>query len=89
MTIVGVRLNCTTAPTGAAIIVDVKKNGTTIFSTKPQIDATAKTSATSGTPAVLSVTSIADDDEITFDVTQVGSTIAGAGLKATLICHHP
>lgn len=86
LTFVRIKLSTSTAPTGAALIVDIKKNGTTIFSTKPQIDAGALTSLTSGTPYVLAVgfTGFADDDIITFDVTQVGSTIAGAGLKVTL-----
>lgn len=42
MTLSSVRLNVNTAPTGAAIVVDLKETGTTVFSTKPQIDATAK-----------------------------------------------
>lgn len=84
-TLSSVKLMCTTAPTGAAIIVNIKKNGTTIFSTKVQIDATGTTSVGSGTAHVLSTTSFAADDVVTFDVDQVGSTIAGAGLKVTLL----
>lgn len=82
----GIHLGVTTAPTGAALIVDVKKNGTTIFSTKPQIDAGSTTSVGSATPPVLTAaTSFAIDDVITIDITQIGSTIAGAGLKVAFI----
>lgn len=73
-----------TAPTGANLILNIKKNGTSIFSTLLSIDATEKTSTTAATPAVLSTTTITADDEITVDITQVGSTAPGAGLKINL-----
>lgn len=85
MTLSSVRLNVNTAPTGAAIVVDMKEAGTTVFSTKPQIDATAKTSVGGAVPGVVSDTSLADDAEITINLDQVGATIAGKGLKVTLI----
>jgi len=78
------RINVNTAPTGAPIIVDVNKNGTTILSTKLTIDASEKTSTTAATPAVVSVDTFADDDEFTVDIDQIGSTIAGKGLKLTI-----
>jgi len=84
-TLTAVRISVGTAPTGSTIIVDVKKNGTTIFTTKATIDASEKTSVTAAVPSVLSVTSFADDDEITWHVDQVGSTVAGLGLKGALI----
>lgn len=84
-TITDVRASVTTAPTGAAIQVDINESGTTILSTKITIDATEKTSTTAATPAVISDASLADDAEITIDIDQVGSTITGAGLKVTLI----
>lgn len=82
-----IRLAVLTAPTGATIIVNCKKNGTTIFSTKVSIDATELTSQTAATPMVLttSPTAVAADDVISFDIDQIGSTIAGAGLQATVI----
>ena len=85
MTLSAVRLNVNTAPTGSVLIVDVKESGTTIFSTKPQIATSAKTSVGGAVPGVLSDTSLADDAEITINLDQVGSTIAGKGLKVTLI----
>lgn len=85
MTVTGVRASVTTAPTGSTLTVDINDGGTTILSTKLTIDATEKTSTTAATPAVISDTALADDAEITIDIDSVGSTIAGAGLKVTLI----
>ena len=76
-----VRASLTTPPTGASFIVDVHMNGVTMFSTLLSIDPTEKTSVTASVPAVLSVTSVPDDAEFTVFVTQVGSTLAGTGLK--------
>ena len=71
-----------TAATGATAIVDILKNGTTIYSTKPTF-AIASATAAAG---VLSVTSFAAGDRITFKVTQKGSTEPGEGLRFTLKC---
>lgn len=84
-TLTGVRASVTTAPTGATIIVDINEGGTTILSTKLSIDASEKTSTTAATAAVISDSALADDAEITIDIDQIGSTIAGAGLKVTLL----
>lgn len=79
-----VRASLNSACATGTFEVDVKKNGTTIFTTTLTIDATEKTSKTAATPAALSVTSIADDDEITVDVVDEGDGTA-TGLKVTLI----
>lgn len=78
-----VTIGVNTAPTGATIIVDVNKNGTTIFTTqsgRPAIAASAFT-ANSGTP---DVTAIAAGDYISCDVDQVGSTVAGSNLTMSI-----
>ena len=85
MTLTEVRASVGTAPTDAALIVDINKGGSTIFSSLLQIDSTDKTSVGSAAPAVLSTTSLEDDAEITIDLTQVGSTVPGAGAKITFI----
>ena len=85
MTLTGVRASVTTAPTGSTLTVDINDGGTTILSTKLTIDATEETSTTAATPAVISDTALASDAEITIDIDSVGSTVAGAGLKVTLI----
>lgn len=85
-TLTEVRASVTTAPTGAAIQVDINVTGTgSILSTKLTIDASEKTSTTAATPAVISTAAIADDAEVTIDIDQVGSTVAGAGLKVYFI----
>lgn len=84
-TLSAVRASVTTAPTGSTILIDINETGTTILSTKLMIDASEKTSTTAATPAVISDSSLADDAEITVDFDQVGSTIAGAGVKVYLI----
>lgn len=81
-TIVGVSLAVNTAPTGSDIIVDVNKNGTTIFTTqanRPRILAGAFGTASEVTN--MNITSIAAGDYITIDIDQVGSTITGADLS--------
>lgn len=85
----GVRASVTTAPTGSTLIVDINEGGASILSTKLSIDATEKTSVTAAVPAVISDPNLADDAEITIDIDQIGSTIAGAGLKVTLIGYRP
>lgn len=84
MTLTSLRASVKTAPTGAALIVDVNEGGTSLMTTnKLSIDATEKTSTTAATPHALTDTALADDAEITIDIDQIGSTIAGAGLKVT------
>ena len=84
-TLTGVRASVNTAPTGANLVVDINEGGSTILSTKLSIDATETTSTTAATPAVISDSALADDAEISIDIDQIGSTIAGAGLKVALI----
>jgi len=84
-TLVGVRASLSTAQTSGSIFtVDINKNGTTVLSTKLTINNTEKTSVTAATAAVISVSSFADDDEVTIDVDQVGDGTA-KGLKVTLL----
>lgn len=82
-TVNSVRAYVNTAPTGSTIIVDINEAGTTLMSsTKLSIDASEKTSGTAASAAALTDTSIAANAEITFDIDQIGSTIAGKGLVA-------
>lgn len=82
-TISTVRAAVGTAPTGTSLIVDVNKNGTTIYGTqanRPTIAVSANT-ATGGTA---SVTSLAAGDYLTVDIDQVGSTVAGSDLTVII-----
>lgn len=78
LTIKAVRASLETASSSGTPTFNVLKNGTTIFSTKVTIDATERTSVTAATASVLSTTSIADDDELTFTVDTSGTGARGA-----------
>lgn len=79
-TILSVRASAGTAPTGASIIVDINKNGTTIFTTQANRPAIAVSNNTSGKVTNMDVTTVAAGDYLTVDIDQVGSTIAGSDL---------
>lgn len=83
--LVAVKASVTTAPTGSTIIFDINEAGTSVLSTKLSIDASEKTSATAASAAVISDNTLAADAEMSIDFDQVGSTVAGAGPKVTLI----
>lgn len=77
-TIGEVRGSVGTAPVGADIIVDVKLNGSSIFSLpgdRVTIPASQHTGV--GTPTVVSVL---DGDYFTVDIVQIGSSVAGSDL---------
>ena len=80
-TLLAVRASVNTAPTDANIEVDINEDGSPLLSTILSIDASEKTSTTAAVPAVISDSALADDAEITIDIDQVGSTVAGKGLK--------
>ncbi len=81
LTLTGVTLKAKGAPTGAALIYDINKNGTTIFSTRPQIAAGA---TAGGTGAIFSITTLEPNSILTIDIDQVGSTFAGSGVTVML-----
>lgn len=84
LNLTGLRAYVDTAPTGAALTVDINEDGSTILSTKLTIDADEKTSTTAAAAHVFSDTAIADDAVISFDLDTVGSAVAGAGLVVCL-----
>jgi hypothetical protein len=71
-----------TAGTGSTVIVDVEKNGSSIYTVKPTF-ADGQVTAQAGT---LSTTSFIAGDKVTFKVTMVGSTTTGQGLRFMLKC---
>ncbi len=81
MTATSVNLNAKVAPTGTGILVNIRKNGTTIFSAKPGIYAGYRSG---GTGAVFSITDLPANAVITMDIDRVGSTLAGSGLTIML-----
>jgi hypothetical protein len=79
LTIFAVRATVETSPTGASILVDVNKNGTTIFTTQSNRP-TIAAAGTTAKAAAINVASWADGEYLTFDVDQIGSTIPGSDL---------
>jgi len=83
LTIASIRASVGTPSAGAAVIVDVKKNGSTIFTTpanRPTIAIGAGTAV--GIP---DVTSLVAGDYLTADIVQVGSTATGAYLTVQVV----
>lgn len=72
--------------TGVALTVDVKRNGTSILSTKLTFDNNERGTTTAAIPAVYEVGGniLAKGDEITIDVVQVGTALA-KGLRVYLV----
>jgi hypothetical protein len=83
-TLLAVRASVNTAPTGSTLIVDINEGGTSVLGTKLSIDASEFSSTTAASAATITDSSLADDAEISIDIDQIGSTVAGAGLKVTL-----
>lgn len=83
-TLQSVKASLGVAPVGASVIVDVNKNGTTVFTTqanRPTITAGANASGVQ-TP---DVTTLVAGDYLTIDVDQVGSTTPGTDLSVVLL----
>ena len=64
------------------VTIDIRKNGTTIFTTPPSIQASEDTSLT-GTVAVLSTTAFVQGDKIEIDIDAAGT--GASGLKVAMI----
>lgn len=80
-TLTAVRASLTTASSSGVVTVDVNIGGSTVLSTKLTIDASEKTSVTAATAAVISSSSITDDDEITFDIDTAGTNATGLKVR--------
>lgn len=82
-TILNVYASCSTAPTGASLILDVNLNGVTIFTTqgnRPTITAAAFSDLTNAPD----VTAVSAGDFITVDIDQIGSTVPGADIVVSV-----
>ena len=82
----GIDFTVTTAPTGAPIVIDVFKNGTTVFggSDRPTIDV-GTTTTVNGSVYYYILNDkffITQGDVISVNITQVGSAVKGTALKA-------
>lgn len=88
LTIVRIWLIVRTAPTGAAILIDVNINGSTIWSTQAN-RATIAAAATTGNTTTFNTTALAAGDYLDLDIDQVGSTVAGVDLTVVLETSQP
>lgn len=81
--VLGVSLSVGTAPTGAALVAQVLVGGTAAYSTaaRPQVAAGA-TVGSAGVPDA--VYKVPAGTTVQLNVAQVGSTVAGANLTATI-----
>lgn len=83
--IVGVIAAVGTAPTGRPIIVDVLKNGVTIFTTTANRPTILAGNTTTLALAAPDITSLVLNDLLTFSILQIGSTIAGSDLCCLIV----
>lgn len=79
-TIKEVLAEISTAPVGASVICDIKKNGTSIWSVTPGNKVTIADGANSGLSNNFDSPSIIQGDYLTIDVSQIGSTTPGTKL---------
>ena len=74
-----------TTSAGSSIIVDINKNGTTIFTTqanRPTIAAASVIATLAGTPEILT---FAAGDLLSVDIDQIGSGTAGSNLGVSVL----
>ncbi len=75
-----------TAPTGTSIIIDINVNGMSIWNVTPANRLTIAASAQTGNQTSFDSTTLAENDIITIDLDQIGSTVAGANITVELKC---
>lgn len=85
LTIAKVYAYCKTAPTGASVIIDINKNGTSIWNSN-QANRVAITAGltTPATQTSFDTTALVENDLLTIDVDQIGSTEPGADLTVII-----
>jgi hypothetical protein len=80
LTVVSVRASVGTAPTGASLIVDVNRNGTSLWATTTANRPTIAASGNTALAGAMDTDALVAGDYLTIDIDQVGSTVAGADL---------
>ncbi len=81
--IIEVQASVKTAPTGATLICDINKNGSTIWTTQGN-RITIAASGYTATKKIFNTTKVSAGDYFTIDIDQVGSTIPGGKLVVRL-----
>lgn len=79
-----IRASVGTAPSGADIILDVKVNGTSIYS-DPSQRPTIPNGGTTGVGGTATITALVPGDVLSIDIDQVGSTTPGSDLTVQIV----
>ena len=75
-----------TGPVGADLIFDINKNGTSIWNTTQGNRLTIADGANEATPqTTIETTDVAENDNITIDIDQIGSTTAGQDITVQML----
>ena len=77
-----------TAPSGASAIIDVNRNGTTIYGTQ-SARPTFAPSVSTATVGAHTVTTLAAGDNLSVDVDAIGTTVPGADLVVVVVLRRP
>ena len=80
----GITVSAGTAPTGASLIVDVNKNGTTIFTTQGNRPTLTAGSNVSSEVTNMDINTITAGDYLTVDVDQIGAPTPGAAVSVAV-----
>lgn len=86
LTIDHVRCYAKTAPVGTSIIIDIDKEGTTIFTTQANRPTIPDGSNKGNKSVAPDVAALAEGDTLALCIDQVGSTTAGADLTVEIRC---
>lgn len=79
-----VRAFARVAPTGAAILVDVNRNGTTIYTTQANRPSIPIGATTGGRNTTFAIAEIPVNNYLTVDIDQIGSTVAGTDVTVQI-----
>ena len=88
MTIQKVYLKCKVAPTGQDFILDINKNGVSIWATTQANRVKVQANQTYGEQTSFDTTSLVEGDLITIDIDQVGNPIAGQTYTGVIKCRY-
>jgi hypothetical protein len=83
--ITGVRASVGTAPTGSSVIIDVLKNGTSIFATTPANRPTIAVSGFTAVSGAPDTTAVASGEYLTVSCTQADSNLVAADLTVQIL----
>lgn len=85
LTIVAVRVRANIAgPTGQSLIVDINKNGVSIFASQGQQPHIDDGSTDSGKVISMTTTMLSDGDYLVPDIDQIGSVVPGSGILVSV-----